>query len=208
MWHIWSTTANARRALEPERIKIDFLEILIKFRLSFFSDTTDACLVLLFRLPGERGKVSSSRCFNVAVLSAAKNVAIGEVAVSVDNLEEYSLVGIGLMALNYLALLGWWIKHRCQNSGDKEEGTVAAPAATPLPKLAAAAFAAPSTPSIAERHVEEQPQLFLLPKVSVLFIKTEYFPLLAQNNVLCTRQNCFVNSRDPKRGDVHIAKST
>ena len=132
----------------------------------FLSETTDACLVLLFRLPGERGKVSSSRCFDVAVLSEAKNIAINEIAGNVDDLEEYSQFGLGLAALNCIALLGWWFKHRCQGGGDRAGQAAAIPAAMPAPLAAAPAAIAPIAPSVTECHMDQQPRLFLLPKVT------------------------------------------
>ena len=125
----------------------------IKFQSIPCSETTDACLVLLFRLPGERGKVSSSRCFDVGILSAAMTGAINKVALSVDHLEEYLLAGIALTALNYFALLIWWIKHWCQNGGDEVDGAAAAPAATPVQPVPVPAFAAPNSPSNTTRSL-------------------------------------------------------
>ena len=164
---------------------------------------TDACLVLLFRLPGERGKVSSSRCFDVAVLSAAKNVAINEVALNVDNLEEYSLVGLGLAALNYFALLCWYVKHRCQGGGDGTGQTAAIPAAMPAPHVAAATTIAPFTPSVTEYHVDQQPRLFLLPKVTSTYYQKPSLFCYLRKNVLKQGKNIFVKFEGPDRGDVY-----
>ena len=108
-------------------------------------------------------------------------------------------MGIGLTALNYIALLCWWIKHWCQSGGDRAKQTAAIPAAAPVPPVAAATLIAPIAPSVAEYHVD-QPHLFLLPKVKYLLSKAELVSVISAKNVLKQGKNCMSIRGTQKEG--------
>ena len=120
---------------------------------------------LTFSASLTRGEKSPPAAASMSAFSPQPKRTIDQVALNVNNLEEYSLAGIALTALNYFGLLVWWIKHRIQNRGDKVEKAVAMPTVTPVQPVPAAGVAAPISPCITQYYAEPQPRLFLLPKV-------------------------------------------
>ena len=73
----------------------------------------------------------------------------------------------------------------------------------PAPLSAAAAAIAPIAPSVTEYHMDQQPRLFLLPKVTSTYYQKPSLFCYLRKNVLKQGKNIFVKFEGPDRGDVY-----